>query len=115
LKLVIALERGGSLQTKVVGSIVQSGWNSVPHPPLSYLGDDVQYRTADGSNNVCCPVNCLILECCVPSHRKGGNSICENCQIDSYSICSTTRGGKAIRWYVLFDMTDYSIDCAKGI
>jgi hypothetical protein len=39
-----------------VGSIVRSGWNSIARPPLSYLGDDVQYRTADGSNNVFPPL-----------------------------------------------------------
>ncbi|KAJ5728443.1 hypothetical protein N7493_004773 [Penicillium malachiteum] len=26
-------------------------WNSIPHPPLSYMGDEYQYRSADGSNN----------------------------------------------------------------
>lgn len=26
-------------------------WNSLQHPPLSYLGDEFAYRSADGSNN----------------------------------------------------------------
>lgn len=31
---------------------VNTLWGSMLHPPLSYLGDEHQYRTADGSNNV---------------------------------------------------------------
>ncbi len=27
-------------------------WNSLQHPPMSYLGDNFTYRQADGSNNV---------------------------------------------------------------
>ncbi len=27
-------------------------WNSLQHPPMSYLGDKFAYRQADGSNNV---------------------------------------------------------------
>lgn len=27
-------------------------WNSLQHPPMSYLGDKFTYRQADGSNNV---------------------------------------------------------------
>ncbi|KAJ5439701.1 Linoleate 10R-lipoxygenase [Penicillium daleae] len=26
-------------------------WDSLPHPPLSFMGDDYKYRSADGSNN----------------------------------------------------------------
>jgi linoleate 10R-lipoxygenase len=26
-------------------------WNSLQHPPMSYLGNDYKYRSADGSNN----------------------------------------------------------------
>lgn len=26
-------------------------WNSLDHPPKSYLGNDFAYRSADGSNN----------------------------------------------------------------
>ena len=52
MNLITALEKGGSTQAKVIAPIVQLGWNSLQHPPLSYLGDEVQYRTANGSNNV---------------------------------------------------------------
>lgn len=52
MNFTMALEKGGTLQAKVIAPIVQLGWNSLPHPPLSYLGDEVQYRTANGSNNV---------------------------------------------------------------
>jgi hypothetical protein len=47
-----SLSKGGSSQAKLIAPIAQLGWTSLHHPPLSYLGNDVQYRTADGSNNV---------------------------------------------------------------
>ncbi|KAL4879986.1 hypothetical protein BJY04DRAFT_228887 [Aspergillus karnatakaensis] len=35
------------LTHKFLGSL----WDSLPHPPLSYVGDKYAYRSADGSNN----------------------------------------------------------------
>jgi hypothetical protein len=46
------LSKGGSSQAKLIAPIAQLGWNSLHHPPLSYLGNDVLYRTADGRKNV---------------------------------------------------------------
>ena len=37
--------------TKVMSQIDEL-WNSLQHPPMSYLGDKFAYRSADGSNNV---------------------------------------------------------------
>jgi linoleate 10R-lipoxygenase len=51
VKLITLLPKGDS-QAKLIAPIIQLGWNSLCHPPLSYLGDDFEYRTADGSNNV---------------------------------------------------------------
>lgn len=31
-------------------------WRNLRHPPISYLGDEFSYRTADGSNKVGLPV-----------------------------------------------------------
>jgi linoleate 10R-lipoxygenase len=36
---------------KLTAAFLDELWNSLPHPPLSYLGDDYKYRSADGSNN----------------------------------------------------------------
>jgi hypothetical protein len=33
-------------------TIVHSLWDSLQHPPLSYLGEKFEYRTPDGSYNV---------------------------------------------------------------
>ena len=33
-------------------TLVGTLWDSLQHPPLSYFGDQYQYRTADGSYNV---------------------------------------------------------------
>ncbi|KAK6539104.1 hypothetical protein TWF694_010642 [Orbilia ellipsospora] len=35
----------------LTGSLLDKLWNQLQHPPLSYLGLDQQYRSADGSNN----------------------------------------------------------------
>ena len=40
-----------ALTSKFVGSL----WQGLNHPPLTYLGDEWKYRTADGSNNVSPP------------------------------------------------------------
>lgn len=37
-----------SIQAKTVATL----YNSLQHPPASYLGDQFQYRTADGSHHV---------------------------------------------------------------
>ncbi|KAF2465444.1 heme peroxidase [Lindgomyces ingoldianus] len=33
------------------GLLLKSLWDSLEHPPISYMGDAFRYRTADGSNN----------------------------------------------------------------
>jgi len=42
--------------------IVDGLWHTLHHPPLSFVGDKFQYRSADGSGNVCllpgCFTNC---------------------------------------------------------
>ncbi len=36
----------------LTNAFVDELWNSLQHPPLSYLGDKYTYRQADGSYNV---------------------------------------------------------------
>ncbi|KAJ5239525.1 hypothetical protein N7468_004144 [Penicillium chermesinum] len=38
-------------RTALTNAFLDELWNSLPHPPLSYMGDDYKYRSADGSNN----------------------------------------------------------------
>jgi linoleate 10R-lipoxygenase len=33
------------------GELIKVLWENLPHPPLSYQGDEYKYRTANGSNN----------------------------------------------------------------
>ena len=41
---------------KLTYTIIDTLWGSLQHPPLSYMGNQYQYRTADGSyNNVLNP------------------------------------------------------------
>lgn len=52
IQLAISLPDGSAVQTKLTGTLIKTLWDSLQHPPLSYLGDEYEYRTADGSNNV---------------------------------------------------------------
>ena len=38
---------------KLTNTIIDGLWDSLQHPPLSYFGAKFQYRTPDGSYNVC--------------------------------------------------------------
>ncbi|OQU97287.1 hypothetical protein CLAIMM_03240 [Cladophialophora immunda] len=51
MQLVAALPDRSANRVKITSSLVDLLWNSLQHPPLSYLGDGYQYRSADGSNN----------------------------------------------------------------
>jgi hypothetical protein len=39
-------------QKSLTSSFISTLWDNLRHPPLSYLGNELQYRSADGSNNV---------------------------------------------------------------
>ena len=51
IQLVAALPPANT-QKSLTSSFISTLWDNLRHPPLSYLGTDSQYRTADGSNNV---------------------------------------------------------------
>ncbi|KAF2447352.1 heme peroxidase [Karstenula rhodostoma CBS 690.94] len=45
------LPDGSKLREKLTGGFLTQLWNDLEHPPLSYLGAQYQYRSADGSFN----------------------------------------------------------------
>lgn len=49
------LPYNSTLRAEVQSKTVAMLFNSLQHPPASYLGDEHQYRTADGSNHVGAP------------------------------------------------------------
>ncbi|KAH6985528.1 heme peroxidase [Ilyonectria destructans] len=51
IQLATSLPDGSETQVKLTGTLIKGLWDSLQHPPLSYLGDGYEYRTADGSNN----------------------------------------------------------------
>jgi len=51
IQLATSLPDGSTTQTSLTGTLIKGLWDSLQHPPLSYLGDENEYRTADGSNN----------------------------------------------------------------
>ena len=59
IKLAASLPDGSETRNAITGILVKGLWDSLQHPPLSYLGDEYVYRTADGSNNVSFKFNIL--------------------------------------------------------
>ncbi|KAI9884215.1 MAG: hypothetical protein M1823_004008 [Watsoniomyces obsoletus] len=56
IQLVSGLPQRSQRRADLTNAFVDELWNSLQHPPLSYLGDKFTYRQADGSyNNVMFP------------------------------------------------------------
>lgn len=55
-QLVAGLPSTSKMRVDLTNSFLDELWDSLQHPPMSYLGDDFAYRSADGSNNVSRPV-----------------------------------------------------------
>ena len=52
IALTASLPHNSKMREKLTQTLVGTLWESLQHPPLSYYGDQHQYRTADGSYNV---------------------------------------------------------------
>ncbi|KAL9596957.1 MAG: hypothetical protein Q9219_005468 [cf. Caloplaca sp. 3 TL-2023] len=56
MQLVAGLPSNSKLRVDLTNSFIDELWNSLQHPPMSYLGDKFSYRQPDGSyNNVLYP------------------------------------------------------------
>ncbi|KAL1954110.1 hypothetical protein VTO42DRAFT_1734 [Malbranchea cinnamomea] len=51
INLVANLPSESSMRTELTYAFIGELWHNLPHPPLSYMGDEYRYRAADGSNN----------------------------------------------------------------
>ncbi|KAJ5577571.1 uncharacterized protein N7459_006535 [Penicillium hispanicum] len=51
IQLVADLPGHSKNRVELTNQFLDELWNSLPHPPLSYMGDEYKYRSADGSNN----------------------------------------------------------------
>ncbi|KAL4864550.1 hypothetical protein BDV12DRAFT_205631 [Aspergillus spectabilis] len=51
MRLVAKLPNKSRTRDKLTHKLLAKLWDSLPHPPLSYVGDKYAYRSADGSNN----------------------------------------------------------------
>ena len=51
MQLVSALPTRSAKRVELTGLFLDELWNSLQHPPLSYLGDKYTYRSGDGSGN----------------------------------------------------------------
>lgn len=51
IQLAASLPSDSPLLQTLNGKVIENLWEGIPHPPISYVGDAWQYRTADGSNN----------------------------------------------------------------
>jgi hypothetical protein len=80
IELVASLPPG-NVQKSMTTSFISTLWDNLLHPPLSYLGNDVQYRSADGSNNVYTTFRSkIIVEYHVSKPWEGGYSIRKECR-----------------------------------
>ena len=52
ITIAAALPESSKTRTKLTNVMIDGLWDSLQHPPLSYMGDKYQYRQADGSYNV---------------------------------------------------------------
>lgn len=52
IQLAASLPNESKLRSDINGKLIGTLWNNLQHPPISYLGEEFKYRTADGSNNV---------------------------------------------------------------
>lgn len=51
IQLVAALPDKSANREKLTSAFLGELWNSMQHPPLSYMSDEWKYRSADGRNN----------------------------------------------------------------
>lgn len=51
IQLVAALPSNSANRVELTSSFLNELWNSLQHPPLSYMSDEYRYRSADGRNN----------------------------------------------------------------
>ncbi|RDW87901.1 hypothetical protein BP5796_03595 [Coleophoma crateriformis] len=51
IQLAISFPNDSAIQKRLTEFLVKELWDSLEHPPLTYLGDKYEYRCADGSNN----------------------------------------------------------------
>ena len=65
IQLVAALPRSSKNREVLTGKLIDQLWESLQHPPLSYVGPKFQYRQPDGSYNVCSP---HLIGSAMPSH-----------------------------------------------
>lgn len=53
IALVADLPHQSKLREELTNTFLNELWHSLEHPPLLYVGEEFQFRSADGSNNVC--------------------------------------------------------------
>jgi hypothetical protein len=56
IQVASSLPDDSKLRGDLNARFIDTLWRNLRHPPISYLGDEFRYRTADGSNNVSLPV-----------------------------------------------------------
>ncbi|KAL4949304.1 heme peroxidase [Aspergillus filifer] len=51
IQIVSSLPSNSKMRVDLTNVFLDELWGSLPHPPLSYMGSEYAYRSADGSNN----------------------------------------------------------------
>lgn len=58
IAVTASLKPSSKSRKRLTHTIVRTLWDSLEHPPRSYLGEKFQYRTPDGSYNVGFTLSC---------------------------------------------------------
>ncbi|KAL4928492.1 peroxidase/cytochrome P450 family protein [Aspergillus undulatus] len=51
IQIVSSLSSNSKMRVDLTNVFLDELWGSLPHPPMSYMGNEYAYRSADGSNN----------------------------------------------------------------
>ena len=86
IALTASLPETSKNRLKLTDTIIDTLWDSLQHPPLSYMGNKFQYRQPDGSYNASSTVLPSVhlayksVECSRTRPRKSWNTIREECK-----------------------------------
>lgn len=84
IQLVSNLPGHSKMRLELTNNFLNELWYSLDHPPLLYIGEEFQYRRADGSYNARISIlltwspsaNSSLVEYPVPATRCGWNDLC---------------------------------------
>ena len=102
MQLVSGLPPLSKTRVDLTNTFVDELWNSLEHPPLSYLGDQFAFRTGDGSYNVSShragdDPTLILVEHHVSALGSCKYTLCSLCASEYHSARCIARSGSCVR------------------